>query len=96
MRARRRVPGAVDVLCDPRTPHTIDEMTAVEVQERARRLVRFFYWTPALSHIRRELNRLEALGYVSSHEERVGRVKIALKYQVTEQGEAALREWRGE
>jgi DNA-binding PadR family transcriptional regulator len=73
--------------------NTVDEMTAVDVQERAHRLLRFFYWTPALSHIRRELNRLEELGYVSSREERVGRVKIVLKYQVTDAGEAALRAW---
>ena len=73
--------------------NTTDEMTAVDVQERAHRLLRFFYWTPALSHIRRELNRLEGLGYVSTREERVGRVKIALKYKVTEQGESALRAW---
>jgi DNA-binding PadR family transcriptional regulator len=73
--------------------NTVDEMSAVEVQERAHRLLRFFYWTPALSHIRRELNRLEGLGFISSREERIGRVKIVLKYRVTEQGEAALRAW---
>ena len=41
-----------------------EEFTAVEVQERAYALLRYFYWAPALSHVRRELNRLEDLGYV--------------------------------
>ena len=72
---------------------TTEEFTAVEVQERAYQYIRFFYWTPALSHIRRELNRLDDLGYVHAREVRQGRVKQTLKYRVTEIGEQSLRQW---
>jgi DNA-binding PadR family transcriptional regulator len=69
------------------------EYTAVEIQDRAHQLLRYFYWVPALSHIRRELNRLEDLGYVSTREVKQGRVKRTLKYRVTAAGERALQEW---
>lgn len=72
---------------------TTDELTVAEVQSRAHRSIRFFYGTPALSHIRRDLNRLDDLGYVSAREVRQGRVKQTLKYRVTDIGERALREW---
>jgi DNA-binding PadR family transcriptional regulator len=70
-----------------------EEYTAVEIQGRGERLLRWFYWAPALSHIRRELNRLDDLGYVEAREERQGRIKRTLKYRVTPEGERALREW---
>jgi DNA-binding PadR family transcriptional regulator len=70
-----------------------EEFTAVEVQERAYELLRYFYWAPALSHIRRELNRLEELGYVLAREVEQGRLKRTLKYSITDAGSAALRDW---
>ena len=70
-----------------------DEYTAVEVKERAHQYIRFFYWTPALSHIRRELNRLEEFGFVTARDVPQGRVKQTLKYRVTEAGEESLRLW---
>jgi DNA-binding PadR family transcriptional regulator len=70
-----------------------EEYTAVEIQGRADQMLRWFYWAPALSHIRRELNRLDDLGYVEAREERQGRIKRTLKYRVTPEGERALREW---
>lgn len=72
-----------------------EEYTAVEVKARAHELIRYFYWTPALSHIRRELDRLDALGYVSARVVRQGRVKSTLKYRITEAGERSLRTWVG-
>jgi DNA-binding PadR family transcriptional regulator len=69
------------------------EFSAVEIQRRANAMLRFFYWTPALSHIRRELDRLEQLGYVTAREVSRGRVRRTLKYQITETGAHALREW---
>jgi DNA-binding PadR family transcriptional regulator len=69
------------------------ELSAVEIEERAYRFLRFFYWTPALSHIRRELERLEDLGYVDCREVVTGRIKRTLKYWLTPAGEDALREW---
>lgn len=73
------------------SPH--ERFTAVEIQERAYQQLRHFYWAPALSHIRRELNRLDDLGYVDALEVRQGRVKRTLKYSITELGSKALAEW---
>lgn len=70
-----------------------EEYTAVEVQERAHEYLRYFYWAPALSHIRRELNRLDDLGFVAAREVKQGRVKRTLKYHVTPSGEQALANW---
>lgn len=71
-----------------------EEYTAVEVQERAHEFLRYFYWAPALSHIRRELNRLDDLGFVAAREVKQGRVRRTLKYHVTPPaGEQALKEW---
>jgi DNA-binding PadR family transcriptional regulator len=70
-----------------------EEFAAVEIEERAHSYLRFFYWTPALSHIRRELDRLERLGYVDCREIILGRVKRTLKYWLTPTGMAALKKW---
>jgi DNA-binding PadR family transcriptional regulator len=69
------------------------ELTAVEIETRAQKYLRFFYWAPALSHIRRELNRLEELGYVSAREIPRGRLNRSLKYRLTPAGTAALKTW---
>jgi DNA-binding PadR family transcriptional regulator len=69
------------------------ELTAVDIEAAAYEYLRFFYWTPALSHIRRELNRLEELGYVDCREVMTGRIKRTLKYWLTSAGEQALRDW---
>lgn len=73
------------------SPH--ERFTAVEVQERAYAHLRYFYWAPALSHIRRELSRLEELGYVNAHVVHKGRVKRTLTYSITDDGSRALAEW---
>lgn len=67
--------------------------TAVDIQERAYWELRAFYWAPALSHIRRELNRLEDLGYVDAEVVQQGRVKRTLKYRITDLGAQALTQW---
>jgi DNA-binding PadR family transcriptional regulator len=69
------------------------EFTAVEIEDRAHEYLRFFYWAPALSHIRRELNRLEELGYVSGREVPRGRLNRTLKYRLTPEGTRALKAW---
>ena len=70
-----------------------EEFTAIEIESRAHEYLRFFYWVPALSHIRRELNRLEDLGYVASRQVQLGRVKRTLKYRITPDGASALAKW---
>jgi DNA-binding PadR family transcriptional regulator len=69
------------------------EFTAVELEARAHDYLRFFYWAPALSHIRRELDRLESLGFVEAREVQRGRVNRTLKYRLTAEGVAALKDW---
>ncbi|MFC9978435.1 PadR family transcriptional regulator [Gordonia sp. NPDC127522] len=70
-----------------------ERFTAVEIQERAYNQLRHFYWTPALSHIRRELRRLEDLGYIDATVVQQGRVKRTLRYSITDLGSRALAEW---
>lgn len=70
-----------------------ERFTPVEVQERANKQLRHFYWAPALSHIRRELNRLDDLGYVDAMVVEQGRIKRTLKYSITEEGSKALAAW---
>jgi len=41
-----------------------EELSAGEIKTRASFGMRYFYWSPAVSHIRRELRRLLALGLV--------------------------------
>lgn len=72
-----------------------NEYTAVEVKARAHEFIRFFYWTPALSHIRRELDRLEELGFVAVREVPKSRLKSTLTYRMTEAGEQNLSQWAG-
>jgi DNA-binding PadR family transcriptional regulator len=72
---------------------TVTPFSAVEIEERARVYLRHFYWAPALSHIRRELDRLEKMGYVECREVMSGRIKRTLKYRPTPEGTAALRDW---
>lgn len=70
-----------------------DPLSAVEIRTRANFSLRFFYWAPAVSHIRKELARLESLRLVTAEEVRLGRVKTTLVHQITPQGEEVLREW---
>jgi DNA-binding PadR family transcriptional regulator len=103
MTPRQRRPNNADVRTDGGLPLTSyatlgllrhgHELTAIEIEESAHLYLRFFYWTPALSHIRRELSRLEELGYVDCREVVTGRIKRTLKYWLTPAGEAALKEW---
>lgn len=72
---------------------TTEGSTAVELQERAHQQIRHFYWAPALSHIRRELNRLDDLGYVDAEVVHRGRVQRTLRYTLTAKGADALAEW---
>jgi DNA-binding PadR family transcriptional regulator len=70
-----------------------NEFSAIDIEWRAHTYLRFFYWTPALSHIRRELDRLETLGHVEATEVQRGRLTRTLKYSITPQGIAALQDW---
>ncbi|WP_261575598.1 PadR family transcriptional regulator [Frankia gtarii] len=70
-----------------------EPLSAVELRTRANFTLRFFYWAPAVSHIRKELLRLESLELVTAEEVRLGRVRTTLVHRITPRGDEVLREW---
>jgi DNA-binding PadR family transcriptional regulator len=69
-----------------------EQLTAGEIKMRAELSVGHFYWSPSVSHVRRELNRLLARGMVNEIPAQSGRRAITL-YEGTDSGIAALRRW---
>src|SRR6201987_842311 len=69
-----------------------ERLTAGELKMRAELSVGHFYWSPSVSHVRRELNRLLARGLVSEIGARSGKRAITL-YETTDSGRDALRRW---
>lgn len=70
-----------------------EELTPGEIKIRAEFAYRHFYWSPAVSHIRRELQRLQEMGMVEEREISIGQVRRSQAYQITEKGEQALAHW---
>jgi DNA-binding PadR family transcriptional regulator len=70
-----------------------EELTPGEIKLRAEFAFRHFYWSPAVSHIRRELQRLLELGLVAEREIAIGQVRRSQVYRTTEAGERALARW---
>jgi DNA-binding PadR family transcriptional regulator len=71
-------------------------LTAGEIKQRSTFALRFFWGSPAVSHIRRELHRMLELGLVEEHEISLGGVRRAQAFQTTSQGEERLRRWVAE
>ncbi len=69
-----------------------EQLTAGEIKMRAELSVGHFYWSPSVSHVRRELNRLLARGMVNEIGARSGKRAITL-YETTDAGLEALRRW---
>jgi DNA-binding PadR family transcriptional regulator len=69
-----------------------EQLTAGELKTRAEFSVGHFYWSPSVSHVRRELLRLVDRNMVTDEEVRAGKRTTTL-YQATESGLAALRRW---
>ncbi|OBG38030.1 hypothetical protein A5672_17185 [Mycobacterium alsense] len=69
-----------------------ERLTAGEIKMRAELSVGHFYWSPSVSHVRRELNRLLQRGMVSETGAQSGRRAITL-YETTDAGLDALRRW---
>jgi DNA-binding PadR family transcriptional regulator len=69
-----------------------EKLTAGEIKQRAEHTVGRFYWSPAVSHIRRELARLLEFGLVTAETVDVGARSMAI-YEITSEGEAALAKW---
>ena len=55
-----------------------EQLTAGEIKTRAELSVGHFYWSPSVSHVRRELNRLLARGMVSEIGAQSGKRAITL------------------
>jgi len=70
-----------------------EELSAAEIKVRCDYTLRWFYWSPAISHIRRELRRLRDLGLVTEREVTIGKVRRSTLYQATDRGEEVLRQW---
>jgi DNA-binding PadR family transcriptional regulator len=70
-----------------------EELTPGEIKLRADFAFRHFYWSPAVSHIRRELGRLLELGLVAEREITIGQVRKSQVYRTTAEGEQALARW---
>ena len=49
-----------------------EQLTAGEIKTRAEFSVGHFYWSPSVSHIRRELTKLLDRGHVTSHAAELG------------------------
>ena len=69
-----------------------EQLTAGEIKGRAELTVGHFYWSPSVSHVRRELTRLLARGMVNEIGAQAGKRPITL-YETTESGLDALRRW---
>jgi DNA-binding PadR family transcriptional regulator len=69
-----------------------EQLTAGEIKMRAELTVGHFYWSPSVSHVRRELNRLLEWGLVSEIAAQSGKRAITL-YETTDSGRDALRRW---
>jgi DNA-binding PadR family transcriptional regulator len=69
-----------------------EQLTAGEIKMRAELSVGHFYWSPSVSHVRRELTRLLQRGMVSETGAQSGKRAITL-YATTAAGLDALRRW---
>jgi DNA-binding PadR family transcriptional regulator len=69
-----------------------EQLTAGEIKTRAEFSVGHFYWSPAVSHVRRELLRLAERNMVSHSEVHAGK-RTSTLYRATEAGLVALRRW---
>ena len=70
-----------------------EELTAAEIKKRCDFTLRWFYWSPAVSHIRRELFRLRDLGLVTEREVPLGRSRRSVVYRTTDRGGELVRRW---
>ena len=69
------------------------ELSGYDIKKWADASLRFFYWSPAISQIYRELRRLEEVGYVTSREAAQDDLRNKRLYAITPAGRSALTEW---
>lgn len=71
---------------------TNEQLTAGQIKARAELYVGYFYWSPSVSHVRRELNRLLARNMVNETSAASG-TRTVTHYEVTPAGLEELRRW---
>jgi len=69
------------------------ELSGYDIKKWADASLRHFYWAPAISHIYRELQRLEQLGLVEGHEAPQDGLRNKRMYRITASGRAAVTAW---
>jgi DNA-binding PadR family transcriptional regulator len=69
-----------------------EQLTAGEIKIRAEFSVSYFYWSPSVSHVRRELLRLLQRNMVQDSEVTTGK-RTSTLYRTTDTGLAALQRW---
>ena len=70
-----------------------DELSGYDLKKWADHSLRFFYWSPAIAHIYRELKRLEAIGLVESREVALDESRHKRLFRITDDGRETLAEW---
>jgi DNA-binding PadR family transcriptional regulator len=69
------------------------DLSGYDVKSWADRSLRFFYTSPAMSQVYRELKQLESVGYLTSYLVPQDELRNKRLYRITEAGRAAVREW---
>jgi DNA-binding PadR family transcriptional regulator len=69
-----------------------EQLTAGEIKIRAEFSVSYFYWSPSVSHVRRELLKLLERKMVQDSEVKTGK-RTSTFYRTTDTGVAALQRW---
>jgi DNA-binding PadR family transcriptional regulator len=71
-------------------------LSGYELKQRADKTLRFFWFSPALSQVYAELDRLERLGLVTSTEVAGPGRRSTRRFTITTAGETRLRRWLAE
>jgi DNA-binding PadR family transcriptional regulator len=69
------------------------DLSGYDVKSWADRSLRFFYTSPAMSQVYRELKKLESVGYVTSRLVPQDELRNKRVYRIAEEGMAAVRDW---
>lgn len=69
------------------------EPTGYEIRKWSEHILRFFYWSPAMSQIYAELKRLEQAGYATSRPDVAADGRPRRVYAITPEGRDALAAW---
>jgi DNA-binding PadR family transcriptional regulator len=69
------------------------ELSGYELKQLADGSLRFFYWSPAMSQVYAQLDRLEELGLVTSRDVQGEGTRLTRVFRITATGQRELRRW---